>query len=351
MQWTRFIFLIAIIVAIIGAAVVLGARQVAPVVIAASMLGTTLRVATPLTLGALSGVYCERAGVVNIAIEGMMLSAAFFGFLAAIYTNGYITDHQPGLEGVRVALSLGTGVVIAILSGGLMGVLHAILSVTYKVDQIISGTVINVLAVGITGFLNRALFFQGNVPHAPGVLPTIRVPVLSDLPVVGPIFEQQPIAIAAVALVLVTHFVLFYTRWGLRTRAVGEHPRAADTVGINVYLVRYMNVIAGGALAGLGGAYFSLQQIGQFVPNITGGRGFIALAAMIFGKWHPVGALLACLLFAGADALAARLNIAGINIPGQFLSMLPYLVTIVVVAGAMGRAVPPAADGKPYRKA
>ena len=297
-------------------------------------LSLTVVAATPLILAALGGVMSERAGVVNIALEGIMLTSAFVGFVVAAAVH-----------------NLWLGLIAAILAGMLIASLHAVLSISFFVDQIVSGMVINILALGITGVFYRT-FLQQSTTRGPGTLPEWDIPVLSQIPVLGPIFFQhQVVTYGALVLVAVAWFVLFRTVWGLRTRAVGEHPLAADTVGINVYLVRYMNVIAGGALAGLGGAYFSLQQIGQFVPNITGGRGFIALAAMIFGKWHPVGALLACLLFAGADALAARLNIAGINIPGQFLSMLPYLVTIVVVAGAMGRAVPPAADGKPYRKA
>jgi simple sugar transport system permease protein len=297
-------------------------------------LSLTVVAATPLILAALGGVMSERAGVVNIALEGIMLTTAFVGFVVAAAVH-----------------NLWLGLIAAILAGMLIASLHAVLSITFFVDQIVSGMVINILALGITGVFYRT-FLQQSTTRGPGTLPEWDIPLLSQIPVLGPIFFQhQVVTYAALVMVAVAWFVLFRTVWGLRTRAVGEHPLAADTVGINVYLVRYLNVVAGGALAGLGGAYFSLQQIGQFVPNITGGRGFIALAAMIFGKWHPVGALLACLLFAGADALAARLNIAGINIPGQFLSMLPYLVTIVVVAGAMGRAVPPAADGKPYRKA
>ena len=176
--------------------------------------------------------------------------------------------------------SLIIGVIVAILSGALMGLLHAVLSITFKVDQIIGGTVINLLATGVSGFLNRQLFFEkgsifgGHVPHAPGVLPRISIPLLSNIPVVGQIFEQQPIAITAILLVILAHFILFRTRWGLRTRAVGEHPRAADTVGINVFRMRYMNVIIGGAIAGLAGAYFTLESVPSFEPNMTNGRGF-----------------------------------------------------------------------------
>ncbi|HEY67502.1 MAG TPA: ABC transporter permease, partial [Thermoflexia bacterium] len=202
MDWRRFGFIALIILVLIGVVVMVGATQVSPTVIVVSMLATTISVATPLTLGALSGIYCERAGVVNIGIEGMMLASAFFGWFAAIYLNSILK--------VAPMPSLLIGVVVAILTGGLLGLLHAVLSVTYKVDQIIGGTVINILAIGITGFLNRQLFFErgsifgGQVPHAPGVLPRFHIPLLADLPLVGRVFEQQPIAVSAVVLVLVT---------------------------------------------------------------------------------------------------------------------------------------------------
>ncbi len=232
MDWRRFSIIALVIAIMFGTVVLIGGRRNSALVIITSMLASTIAVATPLTLGALSGIYCERAGVVNIGIEGMMLGAAFFGWLASIYMNTVF--------GEAPMLSLLVGVLVAILTGALFALLHAVLSITFKVDQIIGGTVINILAAGITGFLNRQMFFGagsvfgGQVPHSPGVLPTIHVPFLADIPVVGRIFQQQPIAISALLLVLITHFVLFYTRWGLRTRAVGEHPRAADTVGINV---------------------------------------------------------------------------------------------------------------------
>ncbi|MDP2975393.1 MAG: ABC transporter permease, partial [Anaerolineales bacterium] len=222
----------------------------------------------------------------------------------------------------------------------------------------------NILAVGITGFLNRQLFFEkgsifgGNVPHAPGVLPRIQIPLLADIPVVGRIFDQQPITWAAILLVLVTHYVLFYTRWGLRTRAVGEHPRAADTVGINVYFMRYANVILGGMLAGLGGAYFTLESVPSFEPLMTNGRGFIALAAMIFGNWTPVGAWAAALVFGAAQALQINLQFFRESIPPQWaflqisyvVGLAPYLLTMIILTGIIGKNIPPAADGQPYEK-
>ena len=293
----------------------------------------TIVAATPLTLAALGGVMSERSGVVNIALEGIMLTAAFVGYAAALFSH-----------------SLGVGILAAILSGMLIAGLHAVLSIEFLVDQIVSGTVINILAVGITGVFYRT-FIQESTVRGPGTLPVWKIPLLGDLPVVGPIFFQhQAVTYAMLVLVVAVHLVLFNSVWGLRTRACGEHPLAADTAGISVKKVRYVNVISSGALGGLGGAYFTIQQIGNFLPNITGGRGFIALAAMIFGKWTPIGAFFASLLFACADALGARLQYLGVRLPYQFLGMLPYVLTIVVVAGAMGRAIAPAAVGRPYRK-
>jgi simple sugar transport system permease protein len=211
--------------------------------------------------------------------------------------------------------------------------------------------VINILAVGITGVFYRT-FLETQQVQGPGTLPVWSIPVLSQIPIAGPIlFQNAFVTYAMLVLIGIVHFTVFHTTWGLRTRACGEHPRAAETAGINVYFVRYVNVLASGALAGLGGAYFSLQQIGEFLPGMTGGRGFIGLAAMIFGRWTPGGAFLASLLFTASDQIASRATAAGIHIPPQFLGMLPYLLTIVVVAGAVGRSIAPAAVGKPYRKA
>ncbi len=299
----------------------------------ASILAVSLTKATPLTLGALAGVCSERSGVVNIAIEGLMLTSAFTGFFVGVFTH-----------------SLALAIAGAILSGGLMALLHAVLSITFKVDQIISGTVVNILAIGLTGYLNRQWFAQG-APPGQGVLPRLEIPLLSDLPIVGAVlFEQKPIVLTAIALVFVVHFALFRTTWGLRTRAIGEHPLAADTVGVDVNRLRYVNVVIGGLLAGLGGAYFTLESIPHFEPMMTSGRGFIALAAMIFGKWTPFGAWGAALLFGVAEAVPTALQLQGITIPFQVVGLLPYLLTIVVVAGAVGRATPPAAVGVPYER-
>ncbi len=370
MDWKRFAFILLIISILFGVVVYIGQVRQSPILIITSMMATTIAVATPLTLGALSGLYCERAGVVNIGIEGMMLSAAFFGWLGAVYMFHVLK--------LGVNAAIGLGVVFAVLTGGLMALLHAVLSITFKVDQIIGGTVINILAVGLTGFLNRQMFFGagsvfgGDIPNSPGVLPTIHVPIteifgplcneaadcLLSISAINRVFDQKPIAISAILLVFITHFVLFYTRWGLRTRAVGEHPKAADTVGINVYKMRYANVIIGGFFAGLAGAYFTIESVPSFEPLLTSGRGFISLAAMIFGNWTPIGAWAAALVFGAAQALNINLQIFRESIPpnlaflqqAYLVGLTPYILTMFILTGIIGKTTPPAADGVPYEK-
>ena len=293
-----------------------------------AVLNATVRHSTPLVLGALCGVMGERAGVVNIGIEGQMLMAAFIAYLFNVWTS-------------NLPLSILAGV----LTGGLLGLLLAWMAVTLKIDQIIGGTVINILAVGLTGY------FYATGLTTEGKLRPIIIPILSKIPLVGKVlFENPPITYAAIILVFVIHYVLFYTRWGLRTRSVGEHPRAADTVGINVYKMRYINVILGGCLAGLAGAFLTLESVGSFERVMTNGRGFLALACLIFGRWTPLGSWGAALLFGLTYAIQTQLQFGGLNVPHQFIGMLPYIVTIVVLAGAGGRARAPAADGVPYTK-
>ncbi|HTI28993.1 MAG TPA: ABC transporter permease [Methylomirabilota bacterium] len=300
----------------------------------AGILQTSLQRSVPITFGAMSGILCERAGVVNIAIEGMLLSAAFTSAVVASATaNPWI------------------GIVAGIVTGGLMAALLAVLAIRYLVDQIIAGVVINILVVGITSFLSARVLAKLPDLNNPERLGPVAIPFLSDLPVVGGILFRQNIFIyACVAAIFILHYMLFSTRWGLRVRAVGEHPKAADTVGINVFYVRYRNVILGGMLAGLGGAYFTLGSTGSFQQEMTAGRGFIGLAAMIFGGWAPFGAFLAGIVFGFAEAVQSRLSILNIGLPSQFLQMVPYLVTIIVVAGLVGRVRAPAADGRPYKK-
>ena len=299
------------------------------------MLARMVRLATPIALGAMAGILCERSGVINISIEGLMLMGACTGYIAALITG-----------------SAWLGVLVAMLAGGVTVMLLAVLAIRFKTDQIIAGTVINILAVGVTGFL-RANFILDLQQRglAGSTLPVLPVPVLSGIPVLGPVlFNHQPIAYSMLILVPLLSLLLFRTAWGLRTRAVGEHPRAADVVGINVNRMRYMNVFFAGLVAGLAGAWFSLEATFNFDDLMTNGRGFIALAAMIFGKWTPFGALGGALTFSSADALQIKIQGFNFDLPAQFLQMLPYVITIVVLAGVIGRARPPAAIGKPYEK-
>jgi general nucleoside transport system permease protein len=298
------------------------------------LLNTSLSRAVPLTLGALSGVLCERAGVVNIAIEGMMLTGAMVGSLVGSLTH-----------------SLWIGLLAAILSGLLLALIHGVLSIKYKTNQIISGTVINILATGITSYISAKFLQTYQHLNNPGIFPTWRVPVLSRIPFLGPIlFDNSMFVYALFLLLAVIHVALFYTRWGLRLRSVGEHPKAADTLGINVFRTRYMAVMLGGMMAGFAGGYFTLGSVGRFDEVMTAGRGFISLAAMIFGNWTPFGSFGAGLLFGFADSLASKLAILGIQIPSEFLLMAPYVATMIVLAGVVGRGQMPAADGVPYEK-
>ena len=304
------------------------------------MVRDTLTYATPLTLGAMAGIFCERSGVFNIAIEGMMLMAAFTAVGFASYFH-----------------SLWVGVLAASLTGGLMAALHAVLSIKYKVDQIISGTVINILAAGASRFLNIRLLEPAGL-STPGHFEPFAIPILSKIPVLGPmLFINQPIVFIMLGLLVIVNYVIFATPWGLRMRACGEHPRAADTVGVHVNRTRYISIIIGGLIAGIGGAYFSLGQVGTFEDNMTAGQGFVALAAMIFGRWNPTGAFTAALLFGFADALQVKMQIlepllpfVNAPIPPEFLQTVPYILTIIVLAGVVGNAIGPAAGGKPYEK-
>lgn len=297
-----------------------------------------VRLATPITLGALAGLICERSGVVNIGIEGIMLFSACLGFITAILTN-----------------SSWAGVLAAMLAGCLISALHAVLAVNLKIDQIISGTVINLLAIGTTGYLRGGFIVPFEQREGASIaaqqLRTMPIPGLAQIPVIGPIlFNHAPITYAMLILVFVVNILLFRTVWGLRTRAVGEHPKAADTVGINVNRLRFWNVVASGLLSGLAGAWFALEATFRFDDLMTNGRGFIALAAMIFGKWTPFGAFGGAALFSSAEALQIKIQGYNFGLPRQFLQMLPYIVTIIVLAGVIGRARPPAAVGKPYEK-
>lgn len=297
------------------------------------LLQATIVRAVPIAFAGLSGVLCERVGVINIGIEGMLMAGAFTGAVAGSLLGGW------------------GGLLAATLVGTSLGLLLAVLTVTYRLDQIIAGVVINMLVLGLTSYAtSQILVVHRELNQAPVFRP-IAIPILSDIPVLGPLLFSHNIFVygALIALVVSTYY-LFHTRWGLRARSVGEHPRAADTLGIDVYQVRYINVALGGAVAGFGGAWFTLGAVGQFDENITAGRGFIGLAAMIFGRWHPLGVLAAALIFGFADTLQQKLVILRTPVPSEFLAMAPYIATIIVVAGLVGRAHPPAADGHPYIK-
>jgi simple sugar transport system permease protein len=297
------------------------------------MLESTIVRAVPIALGGLVGVLSERVAVVNIGIEGMLLSGAFTGAVVGSLLGGW------------------GGLVAAIIVGGLMGLMLGALVITYRVDQIIAGVAINLFVLGLTSYVSSQVLTQYRWLNNAPVFRGIEIPFLSDLPVVGRVLFQQNIFVYGAAIMIaVATYYLFHTRMGLRARAVGEHPEAADTLGINVYRLRYINVTIGGMVAGFGGAWFTLGSVGRFDDNMTGGRGFIGLAAMIFGRWHPVGALLAALVFGFADSLQQKLAILQVPIPSEFLAMAPYIATIVLVAGIVGRARAPTADGKPYIK-
>ncbi|WP_193509069.1 ABC transporter permease [Cryobacterium sp. BB736] len=290
----------------------------------------------PLIFGAMSGVISERSGVINIAIEGQLLAGAFTSAMVASITR------QPLL-----------GLVAAMIAGVLVSFVLAAFAIKYVVDQIIVGVVLNVLVTGLTGFLySQVLQENAALLNSPPRFERIPIPGLVSIPIIGPVLFNQTIIVYVMYItVAVVAYALFRTRWGLRTRSVGEHPTAADTVGIKVNMTRFINVSIGGAIAGFGGAYFTLGSVGSFTKEMTAGAGFIALAAVIFGRWDPIRAMLAGLLFGFATNLQSVLGIIGSPLPSEFLLMLPYIVTIFAVAGFVGQSRAPAADGKPYIKA
>lgn len=301
-----------------------------------ALIAATLRYATPLTFAAIGGMFSERSGVVNIGLEGDMLMGAFFGIWGADVTNSWQL-----------------GIVIAALSGALLALLHAFFCIHLRADQIVVGTAINFLALGLTGYLYVDLYGEQGTPTTIPAIPDVNTPWLQDLGFFGEAFGSLNLMIWLSFVVLVlSYFVMFRTPIGLRIRSVGEHPRAADTVGISVYGIRYACVVTSGALAALGGAYLSLGVVHLFDQNLSGGRGFIALAALIFGNWRPFGAFAAALLFGFSSALADRLPeyfAQGSYAPLLF-NALPYVLTIIAVAGVVGRSTPPAAVGRPYVK-
>ncbi len=329
--WLPAVFGVVVIFALLTWAVA-GKAQSLPLT---GLLQGALFLAVPLVFGALSGLLCERSGIINVAIEGQLLAGAF---LAA--TVGALTG------------SAYVGLIAAPLAGALVGLMLCFFSVRYLVDQIIVGVVLNVLVIGFTNYLFSTVLADnpdsfGSVPK----LDTIAIPLLSQIPIVGPVlFRQNALVYLMYVVVIALQILVFRSRWGLRMRAVGEHPKAADTVGIKVNATRVRNTVLGGAVAGLGGAFFTVASGLAFGKEMSGGKGFIALAAMILGRWSPTGALLAALLFGFADNLQVVLGIIGTPIPSQLMLMTPYLATIFAVAGLVGRVRPPAAEGQPYIK-
>lgn len=297
-----------------------------------SLLAGGVAFATPLTFGALAGVINERSGTVNIAIEGQLLFGAFAGAItASIFGSPWI-----GLIGAPIA-------------GALLGALLALFTIKYRADHIIVGVVLNMLALGVTSFIYSTLLSHDKNLNQALKLPTLPIPILKDIPIIGPIMFNQNILVYMMFIaVIVLQFALFSTRWGLRMRSVGEKPQAADTVGINVNKIRWHNVLLGGAVAGLGGAFFTIGQGLAFSKNMAAGNGFIALAAMILGRYNPVGAVMAALLFGFSTNLGVIMQAVGGSIPAEYLLMIPYVVTILAVAGFVGAVRIPAAEGKPY---
>ena len=322
------LFVAAFLIWLVG-----GART--PSISLAGLIAGSVTLAVPLVFGSLSGVLCERVGVVNIAIEGQLLGGAFTAAMVASITRNPMV-----------------GLLAAAVAGAVVSMVLALFSIKYLVNQIIVGVVLNVLVSGLTGFMFSTVMQPDPQQfNSPGRLPIIEIPVLSSIPLIGPIlFRQSVVGYLMYIAVFVVWVGLFKTKWGLRVRAVGEHPEAADTMGINVNATRFWNVTLGGAIAGIGGSFFTLVAIDSFTKEISGGRGFIALAALIFGRWNPIGAFFAALLFGFADNLQSIVTIIGTPVPSQFMAMLPYLVTVLAVAGLVGRSRPPAASGIPYVK-
>ncbi|PLX34381.1 MAG: ABC transporter permease [Clostridiales bacterium] len=304
-------------------------------VVVIAIVASAIRLATPLIFASLGGVFSERSGVVNIALEGIMIMGAFF---AVLFT------HLTGNPWI--------GVLAAIIIGILTSLLLAVVSIHLRGNQVVAGVAINLLAVSLTAFLLEMVWNRsGSTPSVEKALTDNPFEFLEGIPVLGDLFSRfTPFVYFAFLMVGISYYVLFKTSFGLRIRAVGEHPRAADTVGINVYMTRYICVMISGALAGIAGASLSIGTISLFREGMTAGKGFIALAAMIFGKWHPVGALFACLFFGLADAIQIQAQSFGIPIAQEFLQMLPYVATILALAGVVGRSVAPKADGQPYEK-
>ena len=298
--------------------------------ITVGLFASAIRMATPIAFAALGGIFSERAGIINIGLEGMMLTCAFSAVAATHFLG------NPWL-----------GVLVALLIGALLGLLHGLITIKFAGNQIVSGTGINILALGLTAFMSQVIWGSRGASDAVQGIDPISIPIIKDIPIIGDIIGvHSPLVYILIISVAISYIILFKTPFGLRIRAVGEHPAAADTAGVNVFKTKYYCLIISGILAGFGGAFLSLGHLNLFAWGMTGGRGFIALAAMIFGGWMPLGAFGASLLFGFSDALQMRLQILGI-LPPQIVLTFPYILTIIVLAGAIGRVNPPS-DYKPY---
>jgi len=297
------------------------------------ILAATIRMATPILIASLGEIFCELSGILNIGIEGTMLAGSLAGFIGTYYTG-----------------SIAFGVISGITIGGIFGLIMAILSIKLRANQIACGIILNILSLGLTGFLYRTIFGITTLPPGIKTLKTIPLPFLNKIPFFGDIlFNQNILVYITFLLVLISYIIIYKTTWGLKLRATGEYPEAADTAGINVYIVRYICVVTGGMFAGLGGTFLTME-LGMFMDNITSGRGFIALAAVIFGKWHPFGAMGGALIFGLADAFQLRLQTLGYNIPHELLLMFPYILTIIILTGIIGKSNSPSALTVPYIK-
>jgi simple sugar transport system permease protein len=300
----------------------------------AGMLSSAVLLSVPITMGAFTGILCERSGVINIAIEGMMLMAAMVAALMGSVTH-----------------SAWLGLLFGVLSAVLLSAIHAVLSIKYKINQIVSGTVINIFSTGMTSFLSQKFLQVHQELNNPAMFPRIAIPGLAEIPFIGPIlFNTNTYVYLMFALLIIIQVALFSTRWGLRVRSVGEHPKAADTLGIDVIKTRYMSVLLGGIVAGLAGTFLTLGSVGRFDEGMTAGKGFIGLAAMIFGNYSPIGAFGAGLLFGFADSLGSKLSLLGSAIPSTLMGTAPYLITMIALAGFVGKGHVPAADGVAYEK-
>ncbi|MGO2112945.1 MAG: ABC transporter permease [Pseudoclavibacter sp.] len=317
---------------VIGLIVYVGADANVPLT---WLLTGTLALSTPLIFGSLAGLVSERVGVVNIAIEGQLLSGAFASALIASLTGSYIL-----------------GLLAAIVAGVLVSMILAVFSINYLVAQVVVGVVINMLVIGLTNFFYTAVMVRDpGTFNSPPKYPVWEIPFLSDIPVIGPLlFSNTLLTFLMFIVVPFLYWAVFHSKWGLRLRAVGEHPKAADTMGIKVNRTRFLNVMLSGVIAGVGGTYFTLASVGAFGREMTSGQGYIALAALIFGRWHPIYAALAALLFGFATNLNSLISQVGANIPSEFTAMIPYIVTILAVAGFVGQSRAPAASGTPYVK-